>query len=339
MSAIAGRIAVLLAAVLSAIGCSRFDQASDLAYVRQPGQRAYNAGEPVAATAGRLWEYAVFSENAYRNEWPGSGGSARSPMRVPEGDGVLYQAACKSPDQPLPVRQWARWESFPSPALVDEAEQQGLFVEAWERADGSEVTVVFRGTEFSSLRDWKANLRWFLRFLPFYQDQYTVVAEKVGAEFMQVLRQRAPSSRPSRIAVTGHSLGGGLAQHFAYSLPREPSGEAWPRVAQVFAFDPSPVTGWSSVDRALRSHNVASLETVRAFEHGEILAYLRLILGYVIPPSASAPAIRQVRYNFVRSGDVVGSHSMRLLACELLGAAGAADVRDGLKVLRSGTVK
>ena len=61
----------------------------------------------------------------------------------------------------------------------------------------------------------------------------------------------------------------------------------------------------------------------RTFEHGEILAYVRLLLGYANPPTRVNPAIRQIRFNFVKSVNPFGSHSMRRLAFELLNASEA----------------
>ncbi len=69
-------------------------------------------------------------------------------------------------------------------------------------------------------------------------------------------------------------------------------------------------------------------ERTRAFEHGEILAYVRLLLSYVNPPSAASPAIREVRYNFVQSSNPIKSHSIRFLACSLIKASGQAPLPD-----------
>jgi hypothetical protein len=67
--------------------------------------------------------------------------------------------------------------------------------------------------------------------------------------------------------------------------------------------------------------NVTGLKIDRIFEHGEILAYLRLLLSYINPPTASDPAIREIRYNFVQSINPFRSHSMRLIACALIDAS------------------
>jgi len=99
-----------------------------------------------------------------------------------------------------------------------------------------------------------------------------------------------------------------------------------PRVSEVHAFDPSPVTGWFSVDRDVRNSNAKGLHIDRAFEHGEILAYLRLIMRYINPPTKENPSIREIRYNFVDSINPFSSHSMRLIACALIDASGQAAI-------------
>ncbi len=88
------------------------------------------------------------------------------------------------------------------------------------------------------------------------------------------------------------------------------------------------MTGWYSVDTELRTVNSHGLKITRIFEHGEALAYIRLLLRYVNPPSESNPAIREIRYNFVQSINPFASHSMRLIACELLRAKGNDNVAE-----------
>jgi len=220
------------------------------------------------------------------------------------------------------------WDNFPSETLRDKARDVGLYMEVWEKTVSPPiVAVVFRGTEFFSWSDWMSNFRWFswlLRFLPTYSDQYTVVAQDTGKEVLDDLKTRIENGRDHyknvRIITTGHSLGGGLAQHLAYALPEIQSsdGSTLPRVSNVYAFDPSPVTGWYSVKSKVRTPNAKGLKIDRIFEHGEILAYARLLLSYVNPPAAKDPAVREIRYNFVQSINPFSSHSMRLIACALI---------------------
>lgn len=299
-------------------------QAPDVVLVREPGNRTYNPPVPVVEMAKAQWEFAVLSENVYRDDWTQGRASAGRPRAeaggVPAPTPEDYARVC-TPDStdPLPLPGWVRWDDFPSSDLRGAAREVGLFVEVWEKQSSPPaVAVVFRGTEFTSIKDWISNLRWFLRFVPFYEDQYTLVARRVGRQVIDRLAQRA--GQPAvRLVTAGHSLGGGLAQHLAYSLP--PGG---PRVSHVYAFDPSPVTGWSTVSHELRAGNARGLVIDRVFEHGEILAYVRLLVSYANPPSAADPAIREVRFNFVESINPIKSHSIRFLACALIKASGQA---------------
>jgi pimeloyl-ACP methyl ester carboxylesterase len=217
----------------------------------------------------------------------------------------------------------------PSPELKQEADEVDLQLEVWEKQSSPAIiAVVFRGTEAERWGDWRANFRWFLRFIPWFRDQYMVVSEKVGAAVLDKIRREIERGnakyREVKIVSTGHSLGGGLAQHLAYSFPNMKSadGTLMPRVSAVFGFDPSPVTGWYSVPQDLRQENARGLQIDRVFEHGEILSYVRLLLRYLNPPQEKDPSIREIRYNFVPSLNPFSSHSMRLIACELIRANG-----------------
>lgn len=127
-----------------------------------------------------------------------------------------------------------------------------------------------------------------------------------------------------RIVATGHSLGGGLAQHFAHTFKQASTTSTGPRVSEVYAFDPSPVTGWFSAADPPRSHNAKDLVVHRIFEHGEILAYVRLLTSR-LATSAKNPSIWEYRYNFDDKANIVKNHSMRSLACGL--ARAVADSR------------
>jgi hypothetical protein len=318
---------LLLAMIVS--GCAAMSQDSKTVLIREPGNRTYNPPVDLSSSAKELWEYAVLSENVYVEGWsdpqPPAAQQRSDPERL-----AAYSDVCPVEGR-LPLTDWEIWDDFPSAGLREKARQVGLYMEVWEKsAKPPIVAVVFRGTEFFSWHDWFSNFRWFnwlLRFMPSYRDQYTVVARDTGEEVLQNLKRRiergAERYKDVRMITTGHSLGGGLAQHLAYSLPEIQSadGTLLPRVSSVHAFDPSPVTGWYSVSRDLRTLNSKGLKIDRAFEHGEILAYARLLLGYINPPAASDPAIRQIRYNFVESINPFSSHSMRLIACALLKAA------------------
>lgn len=342
-----GRHALIVVVAVLVGGCASFQQASDTVLIREPGLRMYGPPVDGSESAKALWEYAVLSENAYHGAWKKQRAiptpQEATVFEPPAASQEAYDRLCMPGQvEPLPLSGWRMWENFPSAHLIRDALQVGLFVEVWEKytSDPPVIAVVFRGTEFTSWKDWVSNLRWFLWFVPWHEDQYTVVSRQVGKEFVDRLVQRRPDLRGTdatafRVVASGHSLGGGLAQHLAYSMPPTSSdGVAVPRVSYVYAFDPSPVTGWYSVDDELRTPNAAKLWIDRVFEHGEILAYIRLLLSYVNPPSAAHPSVREIRYNFVQSANPFTSHSMRLLACALIDASGHARLPDLMERFR-----
>ena len=289
-------------------------------FVRDPGNRTYKPAAPVATTAVDEYGFAVLSENVYVNTWADHSIDSRGPNSSDQG---AFQTSCDQTGhaRPLPLSGWRRWERFPSAELIEGANKVDLYFEVWESDSGvpPSLVVVFRGTD--SWKDWFSNLRWVLRFVPFFEDQYHFVSRRVGEEFSRRILSDPDRYRGARVMTTGHSLGGGLAQHFAYALALDPRV---PRVSRVFAFDPSPVTGWSSVSAEVREKNAQGLKTDRIFEHGEILAYIRLLLSYVNPPPAVNPAVTEIRYNFVQSINPLSSHSMRQLACDLVEASDVA---------------
>lgn len=316
---------VVLSSAILLGGCASFEQPQDKVLIREPGQQHYSAPASVSESAKHLWEYAALSTNVYKGNWPVAQKKelVTSPLAASPDSKVNspYVEACVAdPSSFLPLVGWSIWPDFPSQALKNDALARGLYLEVWERTTAPHtIVVVFNGTQFKSWPDWISNLRWLRQLIP-ADDQYTLVSKRLGMEFVDEILKRkddlfGTNKTPVKIVTTGHSLGGGLAQNFAYSLPN--SGIESLKVSHVYAFDPTPVTGWFSVDSILRAHNAAGLEIDRVFEHGEILAYIRLLQSYVFPPNAINPGIREIRYNFVHSSSMIGNHVMAKLACNL----------------------
>ncbi len=160
----------------------------------------------------------------------------------------------------------------------------GLKVQAWHHAESHTAVIAFRGTRVTSPADWYANLRWITCFIPWVNDHYVQVRYLIPS-LVAHLKSLDPQVN---IIATGHSLGGGLAQHAAYSSPD---------IQLVHAFAPSPVTGFYSVDRARRERSRIGTLIIRSFEHGEVLAYLRFLLRRLVRLSEIDPEVVELRFN------------------------------------------
>jgi hypothetical protein len=297
-------LAIALLVLLSYVRIRRrpaYQQKPDQVVTREPGQPILGTPQPIAPEARVDLEFALLSLAAYQRK--------PDAREVKAGDWVDADAL-------LQEAGWIRWADFPDPKLLEKISKFHLRVEIWSNASRNAVAITFGGTVFANITDWKANLRWFI---PHHKDEYTVVVKTFGRDFVTDYLKRSERLefaflRHAEIFSTGHSLGGGLAQEFAYSLP-ENAGV--PRVKRVFAFDPSPVTGFYSVREDVRDQNKQNLAIDRIYERGEILAYLRSFTNLFAPPSASSPTIRQVRYNLFYTHNPFAGHSIPELACKL----------------------
>ena len=296
-----------------------FTQTPAEVVIREPGERRLSPPQLLASEAERDWEYAWLSVAAY-NGTPAGRKRLAARRPPPSADGEY-----RSPEEILAARGWVRWQGFPDAALARQIDAAHLRAEVWERARDAVVAVTFGGTVIDNEKDWRSNLRWFL---PWDKDEYSTVVNSFAPAFAAELTRRVRESagaepRPRRLFATGHSLGGGLAQQFAYALPDVPAGA---RVERVYAFDPSPVTGYFSVPAAIRRRNVHGLLIDRIYERGEILALLRSLTGFVFPPSAADPAVRGVRYSLFYPADPIAAHSMPELARRLSLAIGHREI-------------
>jgi len=165
-----------------------------------------------------------------------------------------------------------------------------------------------------------------LRAFPIY-DQYDQVRDHIGDFISHIERDGCYRAGATEIVAVGHSLGGGLAQLAAYSDPR---------IRRVYAFDPSMVTGFYSVNPPNRDRNVQGLAIERIYEFGEVLAYGRLIMLHSIPLSPCNPRVVSVRFR-VFHGAPIALHSLTDLDNGLLLAArGSGPERSPMALERCG---
>lgn len=297
-----------LAAALGIEGCSAYDQDRTEVAVRAPGHRVL--GKPYSNHSDALvhWQFAWVSVAAYQRT-----------SEAPKG--------CLTAEETLGNAKWERWSDFPDESavpnkreLLEKMERTNLRVEVWSKpGTPSSVVVAFGGTAKGV--DWRSNLRWFTFKI---DDQYTQVVKDIAPAFAKEFERLSVTPhfqyiKGASLFATGHSLGGGLAQQFMYALPSGAS-KTFP-VRQVYAFDPSPVTGFYSVAANLRNENRKGLKIDRIYQRGEILAYFRSFTSMFLKPSEVDPEIRGVRYNLFYSLNSVKDHSMLTLACDLEHAA------------------
>ena len=206
----------------------------------------------------------------------------------------------------FPALSATGWAQLYDWRTILDAEELGSGLEfmAFGRAkpdSRGEIVIGFRGTDATSLADWRANLRWITRFLPLPgRDQYELVHRHAGQLVDQALahaQAQFPTAAGFDVYSTGHSLGGGLAQLLAYSDAR---------VKGAVVFDPTPVTGYNNLvtDRQVN----CSARVVRFYERGEGLQYLRSVFRRFYSLSEN---IQEVSFDFIHTGgNPIANHSM-----------------------------
>lgn len=292
---------IVVAVFLVVISRPAFRQKPDTVVIREPGCRFLGPPQPAQSEAANDLDYAMLSLVAY--------GDIKK-------DKPNKKKPCIDAKTILENNGWHVVPNFPGECLRKEMDAVHLRAEVWAHPSTSTVVVAFGGTVFSSTKDWKSNLHWFN---PFQHDEYSLVVKEFSPQFAEMIaKQQEPGwefLHGATIYSTGHSLGGGLAEEFAYSLPAN-----GPHVSKVYAFDPSPVSGFLSVNKDIRNKNKTGLQIDRIYERGEVLAILRSITSTIHKPPAVNPQVRQIRYNLFgndRFGltNSIAGHSLEDLVC------------------------
>lgn len=298
-------------------GCASLEQPSNEVYRRESGGQLL-PWKSLGEAATIHWPYAWSALAAYQD--------SDDPKRKP----LDTDPTCPEPHLFLAQRGWTQWMELPSikerefeqyPDAAARMRFHHLRAEAWSNEQTNQVIVAFGGTAATSINDWKANLRWFFQFFN-NEDEYTILTDTFIPIFIDTYKKRQNNSNEkwlekASIIATGHSLGGGLSQRFAYSLEKS---NGIPVVKHVYAFDPSPVSG--KVSSPNFATQADGLTIYRIYNRGEILASLRSLLQLGNPNNErnQGQVWIDIRYlsnwswkNFFPSGSV-HAHGMHDLA-------------------------
>ncbi len=207
-----------------------------------------------------------------------------------------------SPDMPSPVGSWLRWKGSSNVESEPCYNKKGLFYETYIYKTNNiiqEAIIAFRGTEnngFQFWYDWKTNLTSIFGFEPL---QYEIASDNI-LKIISALKSENPDIK---IYATGHSLGGGLAQQAGY-LSKD--------IKEVFTFNTSPVTNWTSL--ALRGEVKNAYPIIhRIYNGGEVLGGVRSV-------STLFTKARFGRHDIgiqIKPKQLIEGHSMTLLSCHL----------------------
>ncbi len=249
--------------------------------------------------AGQFALMALFAKAAYRNDIADPKVRAEHACDYlvhPEHRDVLL-------DMPRDANGggWARWTQ--TGACYSE---NGLFFETYvhsnEKGVIDEAVIGIRGTENTTLyearHDWGANLS---GALPFAGAEYERAARHIMPVIDQLAQTQGANGTPiKKIFLSGHSLGGGIAQYIAYRSPK---------VTAAFTFNPSPVTQWYQMSDEEKKRDPT---IYRIYMNKEVLSYVREVTSRF-----NIRRYHRTDYQFFFvDGGAIDTHDMSHLACQ-----------------------
>ena len=202
------------------------------------------------------------------------------------------------------MTEWEEMEALYDDEIGNVSDNK-LGMEVWKSDQHKLIAIVFRGT-VKGVNSWFANFHWLLHYLP-VNNQYHEIQPLIPKI---ISRLDGWLEQGYEVISTGHSLGGGLAQHANYLHPA---------IVRSYVFNSTPVTGWREIKRQQRDINVENRLIYRMFERGEILQYLRFVIKIADlfdPRPNLNPMIIEHRLDLTKTG-VIASHSIASLACGL----------------------
>ena len=285
---------------------------------KQPRAKVVVSNDPILESAQQLVkddstyiyvDCAVLSSNVYQEDEGKNGALPYTAFLKNDSSSELQENVLNTEDKRILID----WELV---ERIGTVKDKGLLIEVhrhkqkhvYNQEVGECVTyaIVFRGTVgFSS---WIANAHWFFKWLPI-QDQYDQI-KYIVPDIVNRIREQHPDGQPINIIATGHSLGGGLAQHACY-ISEE--------IKTAYVFNSSPVTGYTDFDKWQRKLHTEGVRIHRLFERGELLEGLRFFMKivYLFDPGPNEnPYLCEHRFDFEEAG-LIDQHGMLPMALSL----------------------
>lgn len=205
-----------------------------------------------------------------------------------------------------------RWRGVTGDFMPVCEDGTGMFYRAWIHGDDDPnrktIAIAFRGTD--DLRDWKSNLRPILKPS---EDQYS--GARAAARQLVREMEKAYEGQLLTFIATGHSLGGGLAQHVLYDQPT--------LFKQAVGFNSSPVAGKDDISKGDRKEACTCRKNLgteariyRVYETNEVLNIVAEAWRNRNTPTPLDRHEHEVAFDF-DSGNPIRQHSMAALAMQL----------------------